>query len=65
VQEIDVWRSASLLLERHRPDAALIAAMRADQLLDKGEVEGCRVWQRIVRTIRDLERKPSSGTQLN
>jgi triphosphoribosyl-dephospho-CoA synthetase len=65
VQEIDVWRSASLLLKRHGPDAALFAAMRADQLLDQGEVEGCRVWQRIVRAIRDLERTPNSDAQRN
>jgi len=32
--EIDVWRSAHLIIEQHGNDAELQAAMRADALLE-------------------------------
>lgn len=37
----DIWRAAAILIQRHgAPDAALVAAQRADELLAKGDGEG-------------------------
>ena len=47
--EIDIYRSASVLIHQHGEDAALEAAQRADALLEKGDVRGCAVWKRVVR----------------
>ncbi len=39
-EEIDVWRSAAILLKEYGADeGAFIAARRADALLDQGDVE--------------------------
>ena len=39
------------MIKRHGNNAAFEAAMRADQLLAEGDVEGAAVWQRIVKAI--------------
>ncbi len=40
VPEIDIYRSANLLVKHHGPDAPIHAAMRADAMLDRWDVEG-------------------------
>ncbi len=48
--EIDIYCSTNVLLKRHGPDAPIHAAMRADVMLDKGDLDGYDVWK--------LERPP-------
>ena len=48
---IDVWRSAKLLIDQHGEDAPIHAAMLADELLDKGDINGRAVWLRVLRAI--------------
>ena len=31
--------------------------MRADAMLDKGDLNGCVVWKRIVRAVKEIQRK--------
>ncbi len=40
--DLDIWRSAQLLVKRHGKDAPIHAAMRADAVLDKGDLDGYR-----------------------
>ncbi len=47
--DLDLYRSARLLIDQHGEDAARDAAMRADALLEAGDMEGRRVWLRIER----------------
>ncbi|MGE0252957.1 MAG: hypothetical protein AB7N54_00050 [Alphaproteobacteria bacterium] len=54
--ELDIWRAAKLLVDRHGSEAAMHAAMRADELLNEGDVHGQRIWLRIVKTIDELQR---------
>jgi hypothetical protein len=35
-------------------DAAIHAAMRADKLMDQGDVGGFEVWKRVVVAINEL-----------
>ena len=35
-------------------DAPINAAMRADALLDKGDLDGYAVWRRIVKAVEEL-----------
>ncbi len=35
--------------------------MRADALLDKGDMEGRAIWLRILTTIKDLEAREPEG----
>lgn len=64
--DIDIWRSANLLLRRHGKDAAIVAAQRADECMSKGDVEGLRVWKRIAEAMLELlKEKPEEGERLN
>ncbi len=40
VPDLDIWRSARLLIDQHDADAPIHAAMRVDELLDKGDLDG-------------------------
>ncbi len=33
------------------------AAQCADAMLERGDVDGCAVWKRIVRAVEELQRK--------
>jgi hypothetical protein len=56
IVDIDIWRAADLLVKQHGGDAAIVAAQRADELLDAGDVEGQVVWKRIVAAVNELQR---------
>lgn len=53
--ELDVYRSAHLLIKQHGPDAAIRAAMKADAFLEQGDVDGHSVWIRIKKAIEELQ----------
>ncbi len=56
IAEIDIYRSAKLLIDQHGDEASIEAAMRADDLLDQGNMDGKRVWMRIMQAIEELQR---------
>jgi hypothetical protein len=60
ISNIDIYRAANLLTERHDADAVIEAARMIDRMLDLSDPEGRSVWQRIKRTIEHL-RAPASG----
>lgn len=55
-EEIDIWRTAKLFVDRHGNEAPVHAAMRADELLAEGDIDGQRIWLRVLRAIEDLLR---------
>lgn len=60
--ELDIWRSANILLKRCSGEAVFIASKRADWLLDQGDVQGCSIWGRITNAVAELEGKaPGRG----
>jgi hypothetical protein len=61
IPDIEIWRSAKPLIDRHGADTATVAAMRADELLERGDVEGQAVWKRIARAIEELLSTAPSG----
>ncbi len=48
LSDLDIWRSAQVLISRCGEDAALKAAGRADDMLDTGDMDGRRVWLDIL-----------------
>ncbi len=44
-------------MKRYGESAATEAAMRADEFLDQGNMEGKRVWMRIMQAIEELQRE--------
>ncbi len=55
ILDLDIYRSAQVLVKRHGQDAPIEAAMRADAMLDKGDLEGCAAWRRILRAVEELQ----------
>ncbi len=52
--DLDIYRSANELIKQHREAADIEAAMRADERLAAGDMEGEAVWLRIVKAIEEL-----------
>ncbi len=64
--DLDIYRTANVLIREHGQDAPIQAAMRADAMLEKGDLEGCAVWKRVVRVVEELlskERPPGVSVQ--
>jgi hypothetical protein len=55
ISERDIYAAANIFIKRYNEDAAIEAAKRADQLMAAGDMDGCGVWQRIVKAIRELQ----------
>ena len=55
IPDLDIYRSANVFVKRHGQDAPIHAAMRADALLDKGDLDGYAVWKRILRAVEELQ----------
>ncbi len=51
---LDIYRTAKLLIDQHRDEAPIHTAMRADAMLDKGDLDGAAVWRRIVSAVNEL-----------
>ncbi len=62
--DLGIYRSANLLIKRHGPDAPIEAAMRADAMLEAGDLAGYAVWKRIVKAVGELQSKerPTGAT---
>ncbi len=52
--DLDIYRSAKTLVKQHGQDAPIHAAMNADAMLDKGDLDGYAVWKRIVKAVEEL-----------
>ncbi len=52
--DLDIYRSAHELIKQHGEAADIEAAMRADECLTAGDMEGEAVWLRIVKAIEEL-----------
>ncbi len=64
--DLDIFRSANILIKRHGVDAPIHAAMRADELLEVGDLDGCAVFKRVLRAVEEMlskERPPGASLQ--
>ncbi len=52
--DLDIYRSANELIKQHGEVADIEAAMRADERLAAGDMEGEAVWLRILKAINEL-----------
>ncbi len=58
----DLWRVTNVMIEGYGDGAATEAAMRADEFLDQGNLDGQRLWMRIMQAIEELQReRPGEG----
>ncbi len=61
--DLDIYRSANELIKQHGEVADIEAAMRADEHLAAGDMEGEAVWLRIGRAIKEVlsEERPEDA----
>ncbi len=62
VSDLDIYRSASVLMRQHGEDAPIEAAMRADAMLGREDLDGCAVWKRILWAVEEKQRTDARGT---
>ena len=66
IPDFDIFRSAQVLVKRHGQDAPIQGAMRADAMLEKGDVDGYAVWRRVLRAVEELQgTDPAPGAQVH
>ena len=65
--EIDIYRSANLLIKQHGDEAAIFAARQADACLEKGDLDGKVVWLAVIEAIMELQdaSPPDQGSAIH
>lgn len=59
LREWELWACAQHYVSQHGEDAAVIAALRCDELFAAGDREGARTYRAIVGRINRLLEPPS------
>ena len=63
ITDREIWQAAGAMVKRYGDDAATEAAMRADELGDRGDHAGMMVWKRIMEAcVELLLKEPGPGT---
>ncbi len=57
--DLDICRSANVLVKQHGQDAPIRVAMVTDAMLNMGDLDGYAVWRRILRAVGELLRVKS------
>ena len=55
MEDLDIWRSAHVLIDAHGDQAEFVAAGRIDAMIAAGDPEGETTWTRIRDAIRQLK----------
>jgi hypothetical protein len=63
--QIDIYRTASLMIREHGSEANIHAAIRSDELLEAGDTECASVWRQVVKAIQELQRGARPGEAIN
>ena len=62
--DLDIYRSANLLIKQRGDNAPAFAAMQTDKRAQASDMEGRAVWLRVIRAIRELfNRQPPADRQ--
>jgi hypothetical protein len=55
IPDIDIYRSAKLLIDQHGEEAAIFAGMQVDECLEKGDIDGKVMWLSVIKAIEELQ----------
>ena len=55
MEEIDIYRSAKLLIDQYGSDALVKAANRANEMQEREDIEGTAMWNRITRAVAEIQ----------
>ncbi len=53
--DLGIYRAASVIIKQYGQDAPIHAAMRADSMLEAGDLDAYAVWKRILRAVEELQ----------
>lgn len=56
--EDDLWEAANEMLRHHGGDATIVAAQKADELFEEGDLHGAHRWRTILKRINILLERP-------
>ena len=59
ISELDIYRAANLLIDRHGGDAVVAAAQMIDRMLELDDAEGRQAWRRTKAAIEQLRAAPT------
>lgn len=59
--KIDIYRSTKSYFDQHRNQATCQAAMKADAILEVGDMEGSATWRKIIKAIEVLQATEPRG----
>ena len=65
IPDLDIYRSANLLVKQHGEDAPIHAAMRAYAMLEVGDLGAYAVWKRVLRAVGNLCPSPTASDAFN
>ncbi len=66
VDDLDIYRAAKLLIEKHGDEASIHAAMQADAMLETGDMDRAAVWRRILKAVKELlNARPGDGVPIH
>jgi hypothetical protein len=54
MEEIEVWRTAQHFIDAHGDGAIREVAERADEMRDRGNLDGFKVWIMILKAVKTL-----------
>ncbi len=60
IPDLNIYRTANILVRQHGNDAPIQAAMRADAMLAKGDAGGYAVWKRVLKAVEELGRSAAN-----
>ena len=65
--EIDIYRSANLLIDQLGEGALSFAAQQVDACWKRGDLDGKAVWMSVIRAIKELlsQKPPGGGTSIH
>ena len=62
MDDIDIYRSAKLLIDQYGSDALVKAANRANEMQERGDIEGTAVCNRITRAVAEIQSREAKTT---
>ena len=65
IDDPDIVRVATLLIDWHCSSVPIRAVEWAEELADKGDLEGVTVWRRILEAIEEIMRSREPGESIN
>ena len=57
----EIWVRAKFLMEKYGDEAAVYAALKTEDFLDKGDVREAATWHEIIMAIEALENTEPTG----